>query len=209
MRRMINISKIKKTFEKNMQASKIDFDSEETRSLLMPQDVITLQHKYEEIKASTQIIKLSKLKEIGIEPAGLTPALIKLSFSQSNRIDDMKEIFIDKDEDEVEDLLGEESDEEKIVPWQEYIIISHDNRLYSAWLVLETLIQIGSSYIYAYYATFNYNGKYQENLDVFMMIFESFFFISMLLKFLVEFKPDGSTIYVRDLVEIANRYLNG
>ena len=42
-----------------------------------------------------------------------------------------------------------------------------------------------------------------------MLIFESFFLISMLLKFLVEFKPDGSTIYVRDLREIAIKYLNG
>jgi hypothetical protein len=31
----------------------------------------------------------------------------------------------------------------------------------------------------------------------------------MALKFLVEFKRDGSTIYERDLREIANMYING
>jgi hypothetical protein len=33
--------------------------------------------------------------------------------------------------------------------------------------------------------------------------------VSMALKFLVEFKKDGSTIYERDLREIATRYING
>jgi hypothetical protein len=42
------------------------------------------------------------------------------------------------------------------------IVIKHDNKLYSAWLVLETFIQIVSSYGYAYYATFNINKKYQK-----------------------------------------------
>lgn len=133
--------------------------------------------------------------------------MIKLSFSQGNSMD-LNLLMQDKEE-EVDDIFDNDEDEEKIPPLRELIIISHDNRLYAAWLVLETFIQLGSSYCYAYLATFNINGKYQEDQNRLMLYFESFFLISMILKFLVEFKPDGSTIYVRDLREIAIRYLNG
>ena len=85
--------------------------------------------------------------------------MIKLSFSQGNSMD-LSLLMQDKEEEEEEDIFDNDEDEEKIPPLRELIIISHDNRLYAAWLVLETFIQLGSSYCYAYFATFNLNGKY-------------------------------------------------
>jgi hypothetical protein len=41
------------------------------------------------------------------------------------------------------------------------------------------------------------------------LIFESIFAFSIAFKFLAEFKKDGSPTYIRDLVQIADRYLKG
>lgn len=92
--------------------TKVDFESEEAQNLLLPQDIVSLQHMHGDIKMQSLLLKLNKLKETGIEPDSLNKGLIKLSFSTSSQMD--PSIF--QEEDDYEEI---DSDEENqpMRPW--------------------------------------------------------------------------------------------
>ena len=74
------------------------------------------------------------------------------------------------------------------------------------WKFIDVIACLISSYFYAYLGAFH-NPNPEDNLFGVMVFFETIFFISIVCKFFVEFKKDGQTIPIRNLGEIANRYL--
>ena len=80
----------------------------------------------------------------------------------------------------------------------DWIIISEDNTLYNMWSVIHIVACLTSSYFYAYMAAFEdpAPGTMLFNLN---WGYEIIFWISLGLSFLVDFKPEGSAITVRDL----------
>uniref|UniRef100_A0A7S3FW38 Cyclic nucleotide-binding domain-containing protein n=1 Tax=Strombidium rassoulzadegani TaxID=1082188 RepID=A0A7S3FW38_9SPIT len=99
-------------------------------------------------------------------------------------------------------LFGENSNRS----CQDRIIISISNPVYQAWKIVVVMICIFSSYMYALIAAFGIpeKGSTMSNLDI---IFEVIFSLDIIVQFLLEFKPEDQYNKVRDLTEIAKRYL--
>tara|TARA_B110000503_G_C6979173_1_gene342481 strand:- start:371 stop:736 length:366 start_codon:yes stop_codon:yes gene_type:complete len=83
-----------------------------------------------------------------------------------------------------------------------------ENSVYQAWKILVIFICIFSSYIYAYIAAFGIPYLEEQPRFFFVIIvFEVIFGMDIAVQFLLEFKPEDQYNKVRDLTEIAKRYL--
>ena len=60
----------------------IDFEAEETEGMLLPHDIVSLQHMHNDIKMTSLLLKLNKYKETGIDPDWINPPGLR-SNSQS------------------------------------------------------------------------------------------------------------------------------
>lgn len=153
----------------------------------------------QDIRQSNLRLKLESQKNLGILPENFFPIDIKISFSAKLHRD------IDVPNEKQADSFLERIANKPIA---ELIVISLDNKYYALWKTLEIVINLMSSYFYAYIAAFKVI-KYGDSAFNWMIFYESFFLISLLLKFLVSFIPDGQTIPVKDIVMIAERYIKG
>ena len=92
--------------------------------------------------------------------------------------------------------------------FQDRLVISVENSVYQAWKILVIFICIFSSYIYAYIAAFGIPYLEEQPRFFFVIIvFEVIFGMDIAVQFLLEFKPEDQYNKVRDLTEIAKRYL--
>lgn len=92
--------------------------------------------------------------------------------------------------------------------FQDRLVISVENSIYQAWKILVIFICIFSSYIYAYIAAFGIPYLEEQPKFFFIIIvFEVIFGMDIAVQFLLEFKPEDQYNKVRDLTEIAKRYL--
>ena len=89
-----------------------------------------------------------------------------------------------------------------------WYIIGQDSKLYSAWIVIEVLCSLLSSYFYAYMGAF-VAPKWGERNFTIMLGFEFIFLCSMAFNFLKEFTRDGQVTPTRDLRLIAENYMRG
>jgi hypothetical protein len=83
-----------------------------------------------------------------------------------------------------------------------------DNPIYHFWRFFVVLVCIASSLIYAYLAAFGV-PEYGTTMFYIDYSFEVIFACDMIVQFLLEFKPEDQYNRVRDLTEIAKRYLKG
>lgn len=90
---------------------------------------------------------------------------------------------------------------------QESIIIYQEEPLYRVWELIVILSCIASSYMYMYLAAFSVPepGSTFYILDYFILT--PIFGIDIIVQFLLDFKPEDSYTRVRDIFEIAKRYL--
>jgi len=82
-------------------------------------------------------------------------------------------------------------------------VIKVDSPLYQFWKIFVVFIYIISSYIYAYIAAF---GK-DKQIEYIVLFFEIIFAMDIIVQFLLEFKPEDQYNKVRDITEIAKRYI--
>lgn len=93
--------------------------------------------------------------------------------------------------------------------FSDFIIISELNPLYHLFEVLITMLCLVSSYIYAYIAAFRLHQDMNQTAYKLSYIFETMFFIDLILNFFVEYQPEDSKYPVRDMSKIAVNYLQG
>ena len=84
--------------------------------------------------------------------------------------------------------------------------MKQDNKFYQAWCVFDMLNCLVSSYFYALIACLDHQTTKKSYTGV-VIYFETVFAISFVLNFFIEFYPDGSTIPVRNMRQIAFRYI--
>lgn len=91
---------------------------------------------------------------------------------------------------------------------QDRLVISIDNPVYHFWKIFVVIACIASSLIYAYLAAFKTPSD-GTNLYHISLFFELIFCLDMIVQFLLEFKPEDQYSKVRDLTQIAKRYIRG
>jgi hypothetical protein len=92
--------------------------------------------------------------------------------------------------------------------FQDRLVISVENSVYQAWKIIVIFICIISSYIYAYIAAFGIPYKEEQpRFFLVIVVFEVIFGMDIAVQFLLEYKPEDQYNKVRDLTEIAKRYL--
>lgn len=84
-------------------------------------------------------------------------------------------------------------------------MLSQSNPFLICWTWIYLAMCISSSYIYAYMAAFHLDSK--ASLLSLSIIFECIAAVTMVLRFITEFTPEGSPTPTRDLAQIALRYL--
>ena len=74
--------------------------------------------------------------------------------------------------------------------FQEFIVISEDNRVYLWWRSINIFCCLTSSYFYAFMAAFENpkSGSFLSNINI---AFECIFLISLMIQFLVQYTPPG------------------
>ena len=135
---------------------------------------------------------------------------------------------LDEDLDEASDN-EEKENADKEFDLTGYFIIKHEGYFSMIWTVFDILCCLASSYIYLWLATFgedqkaagtlcypdmNESQREQFNKDAsstytLVLAFEIIFLISIITKFLTDFRPDGETEHVKSLTKISSRYLHG
>ena len=88
------------------------------------------------------------------------------------------------------------------------LTISPDNRYYTIWCGIDQFNRVISSYFYAEVSTLG-SAEPGEIDFIILVMFESFFVISCLLKFLEQYVPEGGTIPVKDILKTAHNYVRG
>lgn len=87
------------------------------------------------------------------------------------------------------------------------LVISEDGAFSLAWVNIDIVMCVATSYFYVLMATF---GDEEREHSFEFFIFDFFFTLDMAKNFLTDFKPPGEDIRpVRDLKKIADNYLRG
>ena len=102
----------------------------------------------------------------------------------------------------------EEIPEEQENKWVEMIIINHEGRFWINFQFFVSVLCLVSSYYYCSIVCFRYSNTDHIERVYLIASFESIFFIHIVLKFLVDYKVEGSKRAVRDLQEIRMNYFN-
>ena len=90
----------------------------------------------------------------------------------------------------------------------ERLFISVKNPIYQVWKIWVILCCIGSSYVYGYIAAFEMPDKENSRVLYYLDLgFDIIFYFDVVVQFLLEYKPEDQFNFVRDLTEIAKRYL--
>ena len=89
------------------------------------------------------------------------------------------------------------------------IIISENGNFMVIWNMANIVLSIVSSYTFIWLAAFGELSHQEDgNFTYYLnMLFEVFFFVSMMLRFITDFVEEGGTEPVRDLKIISKRYL--
>ena len=101
-------------------------------------------------------------------------------------VDTAKHLNLADDSSDSEIAMQDKLAEAMNKPATYYLIISQDNKLFKAFSGLELLVCVMSSYYYAFMSTFADHGQ-EEGVDIPVLIFETFFGLSMFLQFFLEF----------------------
>lgn len=129
----------------------------------------------------------------------LKKGVIEDSFTMGN---DLNSTTLTKDDD------GGKMKVDLNKPLLEQIIISNESVAYQLWYNLYVFCCLISSYFYAYMAAFTFPEK-GDFLFILDNVFETIFYISFFLCFIVDFQPPDSPKPVKDVSKIAMRYLKG
>ena len=87
------------------------------------------------------------------------------------------------------------------------LTIDENNKYYAVWRSLDLFLRVLSAFLYAEVATFDSD---EPQLDFILMVLcESFFLVSCILRFFVTYVPEGENIPVTDLGKTAKFYLKG
>ena len=104
------------------------------------------------------------------------------------------------------EIEGDDNEDRKMIhDIMRVIIFSHDSRFIHAVLIVDVTISIISSYLYSWFACFGTDSKNGSPM-MFTIIFETIFTISMCLKFITAYIPEGETVPVTNLKEIFYNY---
>ena len=104
--------------------------------------------------------------------------------------------------------MAEHDDEdENGFEWSKFLLIKHDNNLLKIWLVLDTSCCLISSYAYAFLAHFG-NTTPASGPTKFPECFEIIFTISIILRFITSYVPEGNIIPVTSHYLIFQNYKN-
>ena len=92
--------------------------------------------------------------------------------------------------------------------WYEYIIISKYNILYQVFNFMISIICLFSSYMYIFMATFRSDPPpYYTVMHNISYVFETLFFIYLILQFFKEYTPEFQMTPCRNIKSIAKNYL--
>jgi len=88
-------------------------------------------------------------------------------------------------------------------------MIPEDNLPYLFFNSLVSVLCIISSYYYLYIASFRYDSKFESESAGFttMIIFESVFFVHMMLQFILEYRIEDKNETIKNIIDIALNYL--
>ena len=160
-----------------------------------------IKNLIKENKRAKKKIYRHNQKKFGIEPKegkGLDIRTKKESFTLGEYCSSGDEADEEHDHDQMMDF-GKR-------PLSDSIIISQNSKIRIWWSLIEIWAQLTSSYFYAYLAAFP--GAEQGPLITVNLVYEIIFAISIMLKFLYEYKiEDAEQPPVRDLQKIGMRYL--
>ena len=91
---------------------------------------------------------------------------------------------------------------------QDRLVITMDSHIYQFWKIFVVIVCVLSSLTYAEMAAFGLPSS-DSWLFIATLVFEVIFVVDMIVQFTLEFKPEDQYNTVRDLTEIAKRYLRG
>ena len=91
---------------------------------------------------------------------------------------------------------------------QDRLVITMDSHIYQFWKIFVVIVCVLSSLTYAEMAAFGLPSS-DSWLFIATLGFEVIFVVDMIVQFTLEFKPEDQYNTVRDLTEIAKRYLRG